>query len=324
MGNIVEKELVDESRNDVVSKTFWRTNEHFADLFNAVLFGGRQVVNPDCLEEMDTDVSGVIMSDDYKMSMNRYRDVVKKFFNGIELVVMGLEVQEHIHYGMPLRTMIYDALGYLKEFTAIKNWNKDNDNKPVNADEFLSGIKKEDRFHPIITIVFYYGETRWDGPLSLKDMMADMPAEFADMFVDYHINLVQILDSDKLLFHNDDVRILFDVVSSIYKRDFEHIFKEYKGNKISNELNWMIGKLTGRSNIPDIVEGKEGDVVDMCKAWEERDRQMEEKGFIAGSKATLIDDIMFMISYGFTKEILLKKYSESDYNEALSKMKLGN
>ncbi len=203
---------------DVVSKTFWRTNEHFADLFNAVLFGGRQVVNPDCLEEMDTDVSGVIMSDDYKMS--------------------------------------------------------------------------------------------------LKDMMADMPVEFADMFVDYHINLVQILDSDRLLFHNDDVRILFDVVSSIYKRDFEHIFKKYKDNKISNELNWMIGKLTGRSNIPDIVEGKEGDVVDMCKAWEERDRQMEEKGYIKAS----IEAIIFMIKYGMPKEIILEKYSESDYNEALAKL----
>ena len=43
--------------------------------------------------------------DDYKLSLVRFRDVVKKNFDGIELVVLGLELQEHIHYGMPLRTM---------------------------------------------------------------------------------------------------------------------------------------------------------------------------------------------------------------------------
>ena len=40
--------------------------------------------------------------DDYKLSLVRFRDVVKKNFDGIELVVLGLELQEHIHYGMPL------------------------------------------------------------------------------------------------------------------------------------------------------------------------------------------------------------------------------
>ena len=58
--------------------------------------------------------------DDYKLSLVRFRDVVKKNFDGIELVVLGLELQEHIHYGMPLRTMIYDSLGYLKEFEGVR------------------------------------------------------------------------------------------------------------------------------------------------------------------------------------------------------------
>lgn len=161
MGKDNERELVDKTKNDTISKDFWRDNEHFADLFNAVLFGGEQVVKPDNLEEMDTDVSGVIMADDYKLSLGRFRDVVKKNFDGVELVVLGLEIQEHIHYGMPLRTMVYDSLGYLKEFEGVRKWNKDNGVKAVDADEFLSGIKKDDRFHPIINIILYYGEKEW-------------------------------------------------------------------------------------------------------------------------------------------------------------------
>lgn len=47
-------------QKDVSLKTFWRDNEHFADLFNATVFNGRQVLKPDKLTEMDTDVSATI------------------------------------------------------------------------------------------------------------------------------------------------------------------------------------------------------------------------------------------------------------------------
>lgn len=312
MGKDNERELVDKTKNDTISKDFWRDNEHFADLFNAVLFGGEQVVKPDNLEEMDTDVSGVIMADDYKLSLGRFRDVVKKNFDGVELVVLGLEIQEHIHYGMPLRTMVYDSLGYLKEFEGVRKWNKDNGVRAVDADEFLSGIKKDDRFHPIINIILYYGEKEWDGPVSLKDMMVDMPERFANLFADYEINLVQMLDSGRLLFHNEDVRILFDVVSNIYKSNIDYIYSKYDGTEVDGELFWVIGKITSNENILEISREKKGESVVMCDAWRE---------YVEGKqRETTIEDIIFMIRYGISKKDLLKKYSEEDYNEALSKM----
>lgn len=312
MGKDNERELVDKTKNDTISKDFWRDNEHFADLFNAVLFGGEQVVKPDNLEEMDTDVSGVIMADDYKLSLGRFRDVVKKNFDGVELVVLGLEIQEHIHYGMPLRTMVYDSLGYLKEFEGVRKWNKDNGVRAVDADEFLSGIKKDDRFHPIINIILYYGEKEWDGPVSLKDMMVDMPERFANLFADYEINLVQMLDSGRLLFHNEDVRILFDVVSNIYKSNIDYIYSKYDGTEVDGELFWMIGKITSNENMLEISREKKGESVVMCDAWRE---------YVEGKqRETTIEDIIFMIRYGISKKDLLKKYSEEDYNEALSKM----
>ena len=312
MGKDNEMELVDKTKNDTISKDFWRDNEHFADLFNAVLFGGEQVVKPDNLEEMDTDVSGVIMADDYKLSLGRFRDVVKKNFDGVELVVLGLEIQEHIHYGMPLRTMVYDSLGYLKEFEGVRKWNKDNGVRAVDADEFLSGIKKDDRFHPIINIILYYGEKEWDGPVSLKDMMVDMPERFANLFADYEINLVQMLDSGRLLFHNEDVRILFDVVSNIYKSNIDYIYSKYDGTEVDGELFWMIGKITSNENMLEISREKKGESVVMCDAWRE---------YVEGKqRETTIEDIIFMIRYGISKKDLLKKYSEEDYNEALSKM----
>ena len=68
---------------------------------------------------------------------------------------------------MPLRTMIYDGLGYLKEYNELKGKNRYTSG--MTSDEFLSGMKKDDRLHPIITIVLYYSEMPWDGPVSIKD-----------------------------------------------------------------------------------------------------------------------------------------------------------
>lgn len=45
---------------DTILKNFWRDNHHFADLFNAALFDGEQVLNPDDLLEVDTDVSSFL------------------------------------------------------------------------------------------------------------------------------------------------------------------------------------------------------------------------------------------------------------------------
>ena len=42
---------------DTVLKNYWNGNEEFADLFNAVLFGGSQVIKPYELENEDTEAS---------------------------------------------------------------------------------------------------------------------------------------------------------------------------------------------------------------------------------------------------------------------------
>ena len=39
---------------DTVLKNYWRNNEQFADLFNAVLFEGKQVIRPEELQDLDT------------------------------------------------------------------------------------------------------------------------------------------------------------------------------------------------------------------------------------------------------------------------------
>ena len=128
--------IKDKIQNDVVMKEFWRDKEHFADIVNAVVFDGECVVIPDELQEADTDVSGSIIVDEYKETLKRIRDVVKKYYYGVEFNIIGLEVQENVHLAMPLRTLVYDALGYLKEYNIISLVNEKQGYKGKERKEF--------------------------------------------------------------------------------------------------------------------------------------------------------------------------------------------
>ena len=274
--------------SDVIMKIFWRQNDRFADLFNAVLFNGRNVVKSDKLIEVDTDVSGEIFVDEYKETLKRSRDVVKKYYNGVEFNILGLELQQKVHLAMPLRTLLYDGLGYIKEYNEIKHENKKAAGK-ITSDEFLSGLKYSDRLHPVVTIVFYYSEKPWDGPTSLKDMMVEMPEELTSVFNDYKINLVQIKDSDKYNFSNEDVKALFDITRNIYNEDFDKIFREYSNKGVTKELIEMIGKITGNDEIAAMAERKNGGDDMLCTAFENYRRDAEDEGRKEGKKEGKIE-----------------------------------
>ena len=181
------KKTAGESELDVRLKEFWRQNDHFADLINAVVFHGRQRITPDMLIEQDTDISGVVSFPEYEETLRRNHDVVKKLALDTEFQVWSVENQKKAHFAMPLRTMIYDAMGYLKEYKELaKKRNQDRAAgrlRGETSEEFLSGIGKGDRLHPQLSIVLYYGEGRWDGPLRLKDMMPPFPCGTEALFL---------------------------------------------------------------------------------------------------------------------------------------------
>lgn len=287
------------TKNDVYLKDFWRSNERFADLFNAVFFEGEEVLKPEMLQEMDTDMSGIIQMKDYEESIVRIRDVVKKTAFGIDFIILGIENQQHIHYAMPLRTMLYDALGYLKEYQELVYLRK-GDKRKKTVDEFLSKMRKEDRLRPIISIVIYYGEKPWDGPLCLKDMITDMPEKLERVFSDYKMNLVQVVDSEKYIFHNEDVRTVFEISREIFQGNFQKIEKNYKERDIKAELAAVIGRITDSLELLGQTESKEA--VNMCTSLE----KLKEE---CGIKVLIETCHEFGKTYKETKEKVIEKFN---------------
>lgn len=304
-------------QKDVSFKTFWRNNEHFADLFNATVFNGKQVLKPNKLTEMDTDVSATIQSKSYNESITRNRDVVKKMSDGVEFNILGLEIQDKTHYAMPLRTMTYDALGYIKEYNDIKKHHKLNKDSFSSHEEFLSGINKSDRFHPIITLVLYYGESLWDGPTCLSDMMISMSDNIKAYFSDYKLNLVQILDSDKYTFYNEDVRDVFNIIRNIYNDDFDSIYREYESRNVDIDVMELICNITSVPKLMDLcTDTEQGGTVNMCEAMKRFQAECESKGMKEGIDSEKVNSIISMLEFGITKEQILTKYTKEDLERA--------
>lgn len=304
-------------QKDVSLKTFWRDNKHFADLFNTTVFNGKQVLKPDKLTEMDTDVSATIHSKSYNESITRNRDVVKKMSDGVEFNILGLEIQDKTHYAMPLRTMTYDALGYIKEYNDIKKHHKLNKDSFSSHEEFLSGINKSDRFHPIITLVLYYGESLWDGPTCLSDMMISMPDNIKAYFSDYKLNLVQILDSDKYTFYNEDVRDVFNIIRNIYNDDFDSIYREYESRNVDIDVMELICNITSVPKLMDLcTDTEQGGTVNMCEAMKRFQAECESKGMKEGIDSEKVNSIISMLEFGITKEQILTRYTKEDLERA--------
>ena len=284
---------------DVILKDFWRQNERFADLFNAVIFRGKQIIKPEDLTERDTDMSGIIQFKDYQKTLERTRDVVKKMAYGVEFALLGIESQQKIHYAMPLRTMLYDSLGYLKEYQEITRIRKAERGK-MTEDEFLSKMRKEDRLHPIISIVLYYSEKSWDGPTCLKDMIVEMPEEMERIFSDYKMNLVQIRESEQYTFHNEEVRAVFEISREIFNGNFDKINEKYRNRDLTPELITVIGKITDSAEL--VRQGKIEEVANMCTALEKWEKENIERGTKRGIEKGIAKMVLTLLNKGKTVE----------------------
>ena len=306
---------------DTALKNFWRDNQRFADLFNAVLFNGKEVLKAEDLKEVDTDVSSIVKFNKHVETVKRILDVVRKTAYGVDFVIWGLENQGKIHYAMPLRHMIGDSLIYLKEYQGIAAKNR-KEKDFQSSDEFLSALKKTDRLHPVVTLCVYYGEEEWDGPHNLLEML-EIPEDLEGLVSDYKMNLIQVRESEQFPFKNEDVNIVFDIVRKIYNEEYAKITDIYKDKNISAELGVIIGSIVESQRlINQAMEIKEkGSELNMCKALEKLMNNSKEEGRIEGKiegeqegkiQGIVLTCRKFKISQAETIKNLIEEFSFSE------------
>ena len=303
---------------DTILKNYWANNEQFADLFNAVLFKGKQLIKPEELEDVDTEESSILEHKDYAESLSASRDNIKiqkrSTEYGIELVLLGLESQQHIHYAMPMRVMGYDYGAYKKQYES--NAAKYKTSEGLTEDEYLSRMKRTDKLIPTITVVIYYGEDEWDGATSLHEML-NIPPEIKDYVNDYKMRLIEARKND-LVFHNINNQDLFNLLKILLnKKDGAAAAKraavEYTNTHTVDKAVVMTAAGATNCKIDYDAMAKKGEV-DMCTVFEVERAEGMAEGIAKGKAEGRAEEI---IKTGFefnmeTKEIINRLQTKLD------------
>ena len=281
---------------DVVTKEYMREPHVFADAFNFLLYDGRQVIKPSELKELDTaELMYVFGSDTSKnvKGVQKYRDVLKYMtvMRGKEAsyIIFGVENQTDIHYAMPVKNMVYDAMQYAEQVSRIASDHRRNSNKgTMSSAEFLSGFTREDKLQPVITLVVHFGADPWDGPMSLHEMFSVQNDTIRRYAQDYRLHLLdpgRISQNDFKKFASS----LREVLNYIkYSKDEKGLARLLEEDERLKKLEAGAARVIETITHTDFAIDEKTEVVNVCQAVEDMMKTREQKGQQQGSLNTLI------------------------------------
>jgi len=281
------------SDKDSVSKKYLQDKDRFADLFNFYLYDGQQVIQPEQLREMDTTAITLPYGQDGKVSsVQKQRDIIKvvsAMTDGhCDYLLLAIEVQSELHYAMPPKNMLYDAMQYADQIYQTAKTHRKNQDEASTTGEFLSGFYKTDKLLPVITLTLYLDAAEWDAPRSLHEMLLVKDERLLPFIPDYKLNLItpaNIDDTDFAKFHTELSPVLKYLKYSRSKdklNEVVHTDPIYR--RLDRDSAEVINIVTG-SNLS-IEQGKES--IDMCQAIEEMRAESRAEGRAEGILKTLI------------------------------------
>lgn len=243
---------------DIAEKILEDYNDVFSDIVNVLLFDGKYVVREDALvntkDKSQYKIDGKLHEQE--------RDVSKIWKDGKAIIsLLGLENQTTLDKYMPIRVMAYDAASYKAQLV--------NENK---------------KLYPVVTLVLYFGENRWDKYLSLHEIV-DIPEDMKSDVNDYKINVFEIayLTEEQVNMFTSDFKIIADYF--VQKR----LKGEYEGSKETvkhiDEFLKLMAALTGDDDFVEskgIQNLKKKGEVNMCEMLNAMKKTAREEGRVEG------------------------------------------
>ena len=274
---------------DNVSVQYFHDKTRAAELLNVGLLSGNSLIRPEDIEEADSVVletepdSGT--KEKRKTITKKFHDIQYKLVCGCCVMFVGIENQDEIHYAMPVRTMGYDFSRYQAQYHAIKKQHRQRKDLKRGA-EFLSGFSRTDRLNALFTVVVYFGEEPWSGPVSLKEMldMEDIPEELRQFVNDYPLHIIDVAHMDRTELLETDLKLVSGWLKRRSQADELREFVEEHREAFQNLAEDAYDMIAVYSNTQGLTElksiattGEQGGV-NMCKAMDEWARMAKEKG----------------------------------------------
>ena len=276
---------------DDMTKELYENDLVFADTMNVLFFDGDPMIRAQDLSPLDPTEEHTIFDDDFvsiteseektdktqrkaeAFSNQKYRDVLRMLQtqNGKLKVriIVGAEIQSHIHYAMPIRNFEYDALNLSRQLSARQKYNREN-HLLKSKNEFLSGIKKGETFTPVLTVVVYLGKETWDAPKTLHEMfnLDGVPETLLAYVPDYRTAILQpeSVTSKQLARMKSPLRHILGVIkASTNWQDMNNYVNQNK-NDLSHLDSLTAGIISEACNMNIPKQELEKEDVNMCEA----------------------------------------------------------
>lgn len=305
-------------KKDTLTKQFLGQDEVFADAFNYYLFNGKQVIRPDDLKAQDPTEIAIIRKLGQVFPSQKFRDVLKhctiRRNKCATFALLGIESQSDIHYAMPVRDYLYDALNYTAQVEEIRKKHSIEHDLHTNA-EFLSGFSKKDTLIPVITLCICFEKAKWDAPRSLYDMFGNVEPWVKKYVDNYRLNLItpdEIKDFSKF---TSDLGIVLEFIQNSDDNQRLHDIMESQEKYRSVDVDTidLINTYTS-ANIS--TKQSKGGKIDMCKAiqdmLEEERKEMSKE---------IADEIKNLRASGMSADQILKKIERDANRNARTRTK---
>lgn len=320
---------------DIRWKRFFEDKRRYADIINGLGCGGRQLVSADDIQE-EEDAGG-----------KRSRDILRRAALGMNFVIAGIENQEEPDYGLPFRSMAYDAGAYGKQMRKIRREvrsaekaEKAQGQEEADAEgvpeklmpgEYLYGFRKESRLHPVITFVLYSGEKPWDGARRLHEMLdfTGVPECLQEMTPDYKINVIEIRKLEHTEVFRTDVKQVFDFIR--LSGDKEALLELVEGDAHYRNMEEDAAEvITAYANAGELREQMErtrkerkekGGKADMCKAIRDLMEDSRAEGLAVGREEGRTEGRMEGRKEGRIEMLRLFLYNGGSEEDAMKFMK---
>ena len=248
----------------------------------------------------------------------KFRDVLKQCIvmedDKCSYIILGIENQSYVHYAMPVKNLLYDALSYEKQVTEISREHQKK--KDLKGDEFLSGFAKQDKLKPVITLVIYFGTEQWDAPRNLKEMFEEVDEDILKYATDYKLNLLipkEIQNFEK--FQTDFGKVMKYISVSDEKEKYRAVANEEPYKEIKAETARLLNECVGLN----LQIEEEEENVKVCKAVQDIKEEGITIGEARGREAGEMSfaKLVLKLEESNRKEEIIKAAKDKEYREQL-------
>ena len=275
-------------KKDVISKIYLGAADRIADLLNNELFEGGSAVAASDIMELDSAATSILKDEDNIVNVRVVaKDLVRKVRFGIQVMLFAIEEQSDIHYAMPLKMLNGDAALYDKQWNGIRREHQKK--KDLSGAEYISGFGREDCLVPVFSVVLYFGEKEWDGPLCLKEMMKlnTLPEEVREKIADYPIHLIDVRRYPHAERFRTDLKLVFGFLQRASEPEeltefIEENTKEF--SSLTEDAYDMIASMSKTGELKELKKDVGQEDYNMCKAIDMMVADGEKRGEARGIK----------------------------------------